>query len=70
VVHDPTDLTLAFALSRLSDQDLGHTVTGVFHSVSRPTYDDAVRAQLAGARNGHAPDLTKLLHGRDTWTVA
>jgi len=70
VVHDPTDLPLAFALSRLSDQDLGHTVTGVFRSVARPTYDDAVRAQLAGARNGHAPDLAALLHGRDTWTVA
>jgi len=69
VVHDPADLPLAFALSRLSDQDLSHTVTGVFRSVSRPTYDDAVRAQLAGARNGHAPDLEKLLRGRDTWTV-
>ncbi|HEY3260746.1 MAG TPA: 2-oxoacid:ferredoxin oxidoreductase subunit beta [Pseudonocardiaceae bacterium] len=70
VVHDPTDLALAFALSRLSDQDLTHTVTGVFRQVSRPTYDDSVRAQLAGARNGHAPDLAKLLAGRDTWTVA
>ena len=69
VVHDPTDLHLAFALSRLSDQDLTHTVTGVFRSVTRPTYDDAVRAQVSGARNGHAPDLAKLLHGRDTWTV-
>jgi 2-oxoglutarate ferredoxin oxidoreductase subunit beta len=70
VVHDPNDLQLAFALSRLSDQDLTHTVTGVFRSVSRPTYDDLVRAQLAGARNGHAPDLATLLRGRDTWTVA
>jgi len=70
VVHDPTDLTLAFALSRLSDQDLTHTVTGVFRAVARPTYDDSVRAQVAGARNGHAPDLAKLLRGRDTWSVA
>jgi 2-oxoglutarate ferredoxin oxidoreductase subunit beta len=70
VVHDPTDLELAFALSRMSDQDLTHTVTGVFRSVSRPSYDDAVRAQLAGARNGHGPDLGTLLRGRDTWTVA
>ncbi|MFD1152504.1 2-oxoacid:ferredoxin oxidoreductase subunit beta, partial [Saccharothrix hoggarensis] len=29
VVHDATDLNLAFALSRLSTQDLQHTVTGV-----------------------------------------
>jgi 2-oxoglutarate/2-oxoacid ferredoxin oxidoreductase subunit beta len=70
VVHDATDLSLAFALSRLSDQELTHTVTGVFRSVTRPTYDDGVRAQLAGARNGHAPDLAVLLRGRDTWTVA
>ena len=30
VVHDATDHELAFALSRLSDQDLTHTVTGIF----------------------------------------
>ena len=41
VVHDATDHNLAFALSRLSDQDLTHTVTGIFRNVSRPTYDDA-----------------------------
>jgi 2-oxoglutarate ferredoxin oxidoreductase subunit beta len=70
VVHDPSDLQLAFALSRLSDQELTHTVTGVFRSVSRPTYDDSARAQVASARNGHAPDLAQLLRGKDTWTVA
>ncbi|HEY0638841.1 MAG TPA: 2-oxoacid:ferredoxin oxidoreductase subunit beta [Pseudonocardiaceae bacterium] len=70
VVHDPADLQLAFALSRLSDQDLTHAVTGVFRSVSRPTYDDAVRAQVAGVREAQPGDLGKLLRGRDTWTVA
>jgi 2-oxoglutarate ferredoxin oxidoreductase subunit beta len=69
VVHDPADLNLAFALSRLSDQDLTHAVTGVFRSVQRPTYDDSVRSQVDGARNGQAPDLATLLRGRDTWTV-
>jgi 2-oxoglutarate/2-oxoacid ferredoxin oxidoreductase subunit beta len=69
VVHDQRNLQLAFALSRLSDQELTHTVTGVFRSVSRPTYDDAARAQLAAARNGHQPDLGALLLGKDTWTV-
>ncbi len=68
VVHDATDHTLAFALSRLSDQDLNHTVTGVFRSVSRPTYDDAVRDQVATARE-QPGDLQALLRGRDTWTV-
>jgi len=70
VIHDQRNLQLAFALSRLSDQELTHTVTGVFRSVSRPTYDDAARAQLAAARNGRQPDLGALLLGKDHWTVS
>jgi len=73
VVHDATDHELAFALSRLSDQDLTHTVTGIFRNVARSTYDDATRAQVQQARdkaqsNGGA-DLQAMLNGRDTWTV-
>ncbi len=75
MVHDAhaTDPTTAFALSRLSDQDLTHTVTGIFRNVDRTTYDDATRAQLQEARekaqsNGGA-DLQAMLNGRDTWTV-
>ena len=70
VVHDETDHNLAFALSRLSDQDLTHTVTGVFRNVDRLTYDDAARAQVEQARTVGATDLQALLNGRDTWTVA
>jgi 2-oxoglutarate ferredoxin oxidoreductase subunit beta len=70
VVHDQRDLQLAFALSRLCDQELTHTVTGVLRSASRPTYDDAARAQLHAARNGQEPDLATLLRGKDHWTVA
>jgi 2-oxoglutarate ferredoxin oxidoreductase subunit beta len=70
VVHDQTDHNLAFALSRLSDQDLTHTVTGIFRRISRPTYDDAARAQVAQAREAKPDaDLQALLNGRDTWTV-
>jgi 2-oxoglutarate ferredoxin oxidoreductase subunit beta len=74
VVHDATDHNLAFALSRLSDQDLNHTVTGIFRNVEKTTYDDAARAQVDAARataqaKGGA-DLQALLNGRDTWTVA
>jgi 2-oxoglutarate ferredoxin oxidoreductase subunit beta len=80
VVHDRTDHELAFALSRLSDQDLTHTVTGIFRDVVRPTYDDAAREQVERAkreaaerRNGNgsgaAAELQALLNGRDTWTV-
>ncbi|MFI9813194.1 2-oxoacid:ferredoxin oxidoreductase subunit beta [Saccharothrix variisporea] len=69
VVHDASDLNLSFALSRLSTQDLQHTVTGVFRNVARTTYDDAARAQVAEARAAKAPDLAALLRGKDTWTV-
>jgi 2-oxoglutarate ferredoxin oxidoreductase subunit beta len=72
VVHDPTrqDASYAFALSQLSTQDLQHTVTGIFRDVSRPTYDDLARAQLADARKRRPADLQALLRGNDTWTVA
>jgi 2-oxoglutarate ferredoxin oxidoreductase subunit beta len=73
VTHDAGDHNLAFALSRLSDQDLTHTVTGIFRNVDRTTYDDATRAQVTAAREAAAdtggPDLQALLNGRDTWTV-
>lgn len=72
VTHDATDHELAFALSRLSDQDLTHTVTGIFRKVDRPTYDDGARAQVTAAteeaeRRGDSLDA--LLRGKDTWAV-
>ncbi len=74
MVHQPTveDPSYAFALSRLSDQDLEHTVMGIFRQVQRPTYDDGARAQVQAAREATAHDtaaLQSLLRGRDTWTV-
>ncbi len=71
VVHDATreDPSYAFALSRLGGQDLAHTVTGVFRSVQRPTYDDLARAQVEQAKASKRADLRSLLHGNDTWTV-
>ncbi|MBM7770413.1 2-oxoglutarate ferredoxin oxidoreductase subunit beta [Actinokineospora baliensis] len=71
VTHDAhaDDPSFAFALSRLSTQDLSHTVTGVFRSVTRPTYDDQARAQVDDAKASKAADLGALLRGKDTWTV-
>ncbi|WP_424190002.1 2-oxoacid:ferredoxin oxidoreductase subunit beta [Actinokineospora sp. G85] len=71
VVHDAhnEDPSYGFALSRLSTQDLTHTITGVFRSVAKPTYDDAARAQVAAAVEQKTPDLQSLLRGKDTWTV-
>jgi 2-oxoglutarate/2-oxoacid ferredoxin oxidoreductase subunit beta len=70
VVHDAEDHNLAFALSRLSDQDLTHTVTGIFRNIDRTTYDDATRDQVAAARAKGTGDLQAMLNGRDTWTIA
>lgn len=74
VVHDAhaDNPAYSFALSRLSDQNLEHTVMGIFRQVVRPTYDDAARDQLSAARAAAPHDraaLQALLRGRDTWTV-
>ncbi len=71
VVHDATreDPSYAFALSRLSSQDLRYTPMGVFRSVSKPTYDRMMLDQLAEARTEGPGDLDALLAGNDTWTV-
>jgi 2-oxoglutarate ferredoxin oxidoreductase subunit beta len=71
ITHDPTrgDPAQAYALSRLTDSDLAHTVTGVFRDVARPTYDDLARAQVDEAKEAKPADLGKVLRGSDTWTV-
>jgi 2-oxoglutarate ferredoxin oxidoreductase subunit beta len=71
VVHDAhaQDPAYAFALSRLSTQDLRYTPMGVFRSVGRPTYDAQMRAQLETAAAAGNADLGGLLRGSDTWSV-
>jgi 2-oxoglutarate ferredoxin oxidoreductase subunit beta len=72
VVHDSTrhDPSYAFALSRLSSQDLRYTPMGVFRSIEKPTYEQMMAEQLDAARTERAPDLEALLAGADTWTVS
>jgi len=76
LVHDAgaADPSAAFALSRLDDASMSHVPIGIFRSVSRPTYDDGVRAQIDQAvEHGGSPvtdeDLRAVLAGRDPWTV-
>jgi len=76
VVHraGADDPSQAFAISRLDTPDMTHVPMGVFRSVSRPTYDDLVRAQVDAAVTGSGGpatdgDLDNLIHGKDTWTV-
>jgi len=76
VIHDAgaDDPSLAFQLSRLEDPTMAHMPMGIFRNVSRPSYDDQVRAQIGDVvtkAGGPATDLdlSGLLHGKDTWTV-
>ena len=74
VVHDVSaeNPAAAFALSRLNSPELSTVPMGVFRNVSRPTYDDLLREQIAAARTGEITDadIDALLGGRDTWQVA
>ena len=71
VVHDAhrENPAYAFALSRLSSQDLRYTPMGVFRSVQKPTYDAMMAEQLDVARAQQPGDLQSLLAGADTWEV-
>src|ERR671921_295922 len=71
VVHDAhrENPAYAFALSRLSSQDLRYTAMGVFRSVQKPTYDRMMAEQLDQAVTESPADLGALLAGNDTWTV-
>jgi 2-oxoglutarate ferredoxin oxidoreductase subunit beta len=62
--------SLAFALAHLSEGPTGPTAIGIFREVDRPTYGEAVHAQVDRARERLGPpDLGTLLGGGDTWTV-
>ncbi|MGY1916165.1 2-oxoacid:ferredoxin oxidoreductase subunit beta [Blastococcus sp. SYSU DS0973] len=71
VVHDATreDPSYAFALSRLSSQDLRYSPMGVFRSVRKPSYESMMAEQLHEARLQGPGDLDELLAGGDTWEV-
>ena len=75
LVHDATvpEPAYAFALSRLPNLDLRHTPIGVFRKVSRPSYDDLVRDQIALAEEKRTrtpeEELAALLNSGDTWSI-
>ena len=72
LVHDQAHETpsLAFALSRVTQETHGGTPVGVFRNVVRPVYDDLMAEQLrvAEAKRG-AGELEALLHSGETWVV-
>jgi 2-oxoglutarate ferredoxin oxidoreductase subunit beta len=72
-VHDESASTPgeAFALSRLASDRQSPTPVGVFRSVERAEYGEAVSGQLAMANEKKGPgDLNALLHSLPTWEVS
>ena len=68
IVHDETNLALAFMLANFEPPL--PTPLGVFYAVSRPTFDAAVNEQLSEAKTKQGPgDLKSLLTRGDAWTV-
>jgi 2-oxoglutarate ferredoxin oxidoreductase subunit beta len=68
VVHDETNLPLAFMLANFEPPL--PTPLGVFYATTRPTFDAAANLQLEEARAKQGPgDLQGLLTRGDTWTV-
>lgn len=77
-IHDETDKTKAYMLSRFFDQpgpgasDDRHMPRpfGVLYAEDRPCYDEGVNRQVEGVieRKGIG-DLDQLLRGSETWTV-
>lgn len=72
-IHDEGDFFKAQMLTRFFDQPSaeGHLPRpfGVFYEAERPTYDEVMTRQLEDARARKAPDLDKLLAGRETWVI-
>jgi 2-oxoglutarate/2-oxoacid ferredoxin oxidoreductase subunit beta len=72
LIHDADHVTpsLAFALSRVTQDTHGGTPVGVFRNVERPVYDDLIAGQIEKAIEQHGPgDFAELLHSGQTWTL-
>jgi 2-oxoglutarate ferredoxin oxidoreductase subunit beta len=73
LVHNASHPTpsLAFALSRVTQERHNGTPVGVFRSVERPVYDDLMSEQLVTAvEKRGSGDLAALLHSGETWTIS
>jgi 2-oxoglutarate ferredoxin oxidoreductase subunit beta len=70
LVHDERDPIIAFLLSSMRPPAFP-TPLGVFRAVQRTTYDEALNAQLAHAKDqSGAGDLDELFGRGDTWDVS
>jgi len=73
LVHDAEheSASLAFALTRVTQETHGGTPVGVFRNVRRPVYDELMAGQIETATEKRgAGDLGALLLSGETWTIA
>jgi 2-oxoglutarate/2-oxoacid ferredoxin oxidoreductase subunit beta len=68
IVHDVTNRSIAHMLVEMPFGPFPMAL-GVLYDDPRPTYEEAVMAQDAQAREGKSADLRKLLAKGQTWTV-
>jgi 2-oxoglutarate ferredoxin oxidoreductase subunit beta len=73
LVHDAhlEQPSLAFALSRLTQDTSGATPIGIFRDVEAPVYDDLMSQQLQESLSGRGEgELEALLRSGETWSVS
>ena len=73
LIHDVAheSPSLAFALSRVTQETHGGTPVGIFRDVQRPVYDELMAGQIAEATEKlGAGELEGLLHSGETWTIS
>ena len=69
MVHDSSDPTKAYILSRMFDEDLPRPF-GVFYKEDRFSYEQALHEQIQTAIEKQGPgDLDKIIRGKNSWTV-
>ena len=68
LVHDQTNRALAMLLVTMDGPDFP-VALGVLYNNPRPTYDGAVHAQIAQAREGGHADWNAVLRRGHTWTI-
>ncbi|GBD38309.1 2-oxoglutarate oxidoreductase subunit KorB [bacterium HR37] len=67
-VHDETNLSLAFALSKLYWPEYPVPM-GIFRRVSQPSFEEMLYTQIEKAKERFQTDIAKLLYSGDIWEV-
>ncbi len=70
LVHNETDLTLAFILANMIHNTALPRAMGVFVNIERPTYEELLEGQISKAIQKKGPgSLQALLEGDETWVI-